>query len=281
MAARPVPTQAPSIMATADDRKQKWLESLAEVFDSGRAIAERLCDQNEELRQRVVELTHELEQRSGPDTRDRAARRASIEERLQQLESQNEQLIQDCADLERQNSNYMSLYVASSQIHATLEFDEVLRNIKEIIVNLIGADAFSLYLLDEHAQEFRRAASEGLVDRADEIVPFGDNYLSRVARTGSLSLDIEEHAVPSGNRPIAVLPLKVGEQAIGLIVLFRLLVHKVDFDAFDMELFDLLAAHAATALMSSSVYRRIERKAQTLQGLLDLFKTGDVPEAEP
>jgi transcriptional regulator with GAF, ATPase, and Fis domain len=268
-------------MATADDRKQAWLDSLADVFDSGRALAQQLCDQNEELRRRVAELTHELEQRSGPDTRDRAARQASTEERLAQLESQNEQLTQDCADLERQNSNYMSLYVASSQIHATLVIDEVLRSIKEIIVNLTGADAFGLYLLERNAQEFRRAAWEGLVDPADEAVPFGDNYLSRVARAGSLSLDIEAHAMPSGNQPIAVLPLKVGEQTIGLIVLFRLLVHKADFDAFDMELFDLLAAHAATALMSSSMYRRLERRTQTLQGLLDLLKTVDVPEAEP
>ena len=81
-----------------------------------------------------------------------------------------------------------------------------------------------------------------------------------------------------GRRPLrlllAVLPLLIGSEPVGVVVIFRLLVQKEAFDAFDLELFDLLAAHAATALMSSFRYQRLERKVLTLQGLLDLFKTG-------
>ena len=153
-------------------------------------------------------------------------------------------------------------------------FDEVLRNIKEILINLVGADVFSIYVYEESGRQFRRAAHEGNLDPADEFVPFGDNLISQVVRTGSFKLEVQEADLPSGQQPIAILPLRIGSEPVGVVVIFRLLVQKEAFDAFDLELFDLLAAHAATALMSSFRYQRLERKVLTLQGLLDLFKTG-------
>jgi GAF domain-containing protein len=95
-----------------------------------------------------------------------------------------------------------------------------------------------------------------------------------VVRSGSFKLEIQEADLPSGQQPIAILPLRIGDDPVGVVIIFRLLVQKESFDAFDLELFDLLAAHAATALMSSVRYQRLERKVLTLQGLLDLFKTG-------
>jgi transcriptional regulator with GAF, ATPase, and Fis domain len=262
-------------------------ESLEDFLDRARLRARRIEEDNQQLRQRVAELVLELEHRDvqahsrrslaelAPDAKARLVE--ELEARLAELSADHEALQRDHADLERQNSNFLSLYVASSQIHATLVFEDVVRNIKEIVINLIGADIFSIYLYSEASQEFRRVASEGSVDSGDEMVPFGDNLLSRIARAGRLCLELDEEGLPSGHRPIAVLPLRVGEQLVGAVVLFRLLVQKSDFDSFDMELFNLLAAHAATALMSSAMYRRLERKNKTLHGLLHLFKSGGAP----
>ena len=244
---------------------QERIESLNEIFAAGRRVVEELHQENVLLRKRLADLEAGRGVVDGDDGRP---------ERLRQLEAQYQELMNEYSDLERQNSNYLSLYVASSQIHATLVFEEVLRNIKEIIINLIGADCFSIYLHDESGKRFRRAAFEGEVDPADEIINFGDNLISRVARSGALCLDVGDADLPSGQQPIAILPLNIGSDPIGVAVLFKLLVQKEDFDAFDMELFNLLSAHAATALMSSSKYRQLENKTRTLQGLLDLFKTG-------
>ena len=263
----PVPdwyTRIPAALESMNEDDQERIESLNEIFAAGRRVAEELNQENIELRQRVAEL----EGGEGAVAGDRQV------ERTRQLEAQYRDLMQEYSDLERQNSNYLSLYVASSHIHATLVFEEVLRNIKEIIINLIGADCLSIYLYDDPGKRFRRAAFEGEVDPADEVINFGDNLVSRVVRSGVLCLDAGDADLPSGQRPIAILPLNIGTQPIGVAVLFKLLVQKDDFDAFDMELFNLLSAHAATALMSSSKYRQLENKTKTLQGLLDLFKTG-------
>jgi transcriptional regulator with GAF, ATPase, and Fis domain len=257
------------------------LDELRELLAAGQRLAERLREEGRELRTRLAELERngrepKPEPRLGPEATTPAAGDAleSLARRLSDLEAQHFDLLQEHSDLERQNSNYLSLYVASSQIHATLVFDEVLRNIKEILVNLIGADVFAVYVYDESGRNFRRAAWEGNLDPADEVIPFGDNLVSQIVRSAALSLEVEAADLPSGQQPIAILPLTIGPQPIGVVVIFRLLVQKEAFDGFDMELFDLLAAHAATALMSSSKHQRLERKVQTLQGLLDLFKAG-------
>lgn len=257
------------------------LAALAELLESGQRLIEEIRADNQRLRARLAELEDRNETptaRSGQpgmeSDRPRPDDTGGPRQRLAELESHHQELLQDHADLERQNSNYLSLYVASSQIHATLVFEEVLRNIKEILINLVGADVFAIYVYEESGRQFRRGTCEGDLDPADDLIPFGDNLISQVVRSGSLCLDVQEADLPSGQRPLAILPLMIGEDPIGVVVIFRLLVQKEAFDAFDMELFDLLAAHAATALMSSSKYQRLERKVLTLQGLLDLFKTG-------
>ena len=73
--------------------------------------------------------------------------------------------------------------------------------------------------------------------------------------------------------PIAAIPLKIKENVIGVISIYKLLVQKDAFTAVDYELFSLLAAHAATAIFSSKLYSQSERKLTTIQGFLDLLTT--------
>ncbi len=251
---------------------------LTSLLAEASAVADTVMTENRALKARLSELESTLQRiRGAADTSDRPL---APEEQIQalvvqveQLSEANARLSSDYSELERQNSNYLSLYVASSQIHATLVYEDVLRIIKEVVINLIGADRFAIYVVDRASYEIRREACEGQLDDADAVIPLADNLLSRVAQNGTLALEVQESDLPSGDTPLAVLPLTVGDNTVGLVVLFRLLVQKEGFDAFDMELFALLTAHAATALYSSVQYRRLERKAQTLQGLLDLFKS--------
>src|ERR1051326_6404126 len=43
-------------------------------------------------------------------------------------------------DVEQQNTNLANLYVATYQLHGTLDRDRVLAAIKEVIINLIGSE---------------------------------------------------------------------------------------------------------------------------------------------
>jgi len=72
-------------------------------------------------------------------------------------------------------------------------------------------------------------------------------------------------------RPIACVPLRIGARVIGVIAIYRLLTQKERFEPLDFELFTLLAGHAATALFSSKLYQRSEKKLSEIQGFLDLL----------
>ena len=53
--------------------------------------------------------------------------------------------------------------------------------------------------------------------------------------------------------------------------IYRLLVQKEKFEAIDFHLFSMMAEHAATALFSSGLYEKSERKRETYRGMMDLL----------
>jgi hypothetical protein len=65
--------------------------------------------------------------------------------------------------------------------------------------------------------------------------------------------------------------LRVDDQAIGAIVIYRLLQQKDGFYSLDNERFTLLAGHAAIAVFASRLYGQSERKLTTIQGFIDLL----------
>ncbi len=58
-----------------------------------------------------------------------------------------------------------------------------------------------------------------------------------------------------------------------MIALFKLLVQKAHLTPTDYELLNLLAGHAATAIVSSRLYFDAERKLKTIEGFIELLKT--------
>lgn len=262
---------------------------LRQIFESGLQVAQALHSENELLHRRIAHLERELE--AGPaggsdeTLRLRAQLAAVTEERdglrrelheLQQgvdrVRQENSEFAERYLSMERQNSNFISLYVASTQLHSTLEHGQVLQNIAEIVINLIGAEKFGVFLYDPAARELQCAVQEGLSDEERQAVREPEHLLFQVAQSGQLYLAPDGDLHGDGRAPIAIQPLVVANELVGLLVIYRLLVQKSGFEDIDLELFDLLAGHAATALMSSLLYKRTQRKAATLEGLLGLLK---------
>ncbi|MCX7830936.1 MAG: diguanylate phosphodiesterase, partial [Acidobacteria bacterium] len=105
--------------------------------------------------------------------------------RFQQVEEENKDFAQRYIEVEEQNNNLANLYVASYQLHSTLDFQEVLHIVMEIVINLIGAEIFSIMLLDEKTNELMVLASEGY----DNDVKFpkiriGEGIIGQVAKRG-------------------------------------------------------------------------------------------------
>lgn len=256
-------------------------EEFLQVFKKGEEFTKEILKENERLRFKMAEIQEDLS-RSGDSARTKLYEErirlleeelTSLKDRFSQVEAENKDFAAKYIDVEEENNNLANLYVASYQLHSTLDFDEVLRIVLEIIINLIGAEKFAIFLMDEKNYELMAAASEGVALEELPHIITGEGLMGRVAKDGDsfFAENIESQSV-SFDSPIVCIPLKIKEHIIGLISIYSLLTQKTGFSRMDYELFNLLAGHAATAIFSSKLYTQSERKLTTIQSFLDLLK---------
>ena len=265
---------------------------VLELFEEGRKFTEELLKDNERLRVSLAQARNEVREVQNQNVKvdmDRIQRRLeTVEEEVQALRAENAQLKTQFASVEdenrefadryvvveRQNSDLVSLYVAGQRLHSTLNYDEVLTIVKEIVINLVGSEVFAIYVVDAAANRLVLVGQEGMDRTAEASVLVGAGVLGECARSGQPFVvadgaPVHEH----GPNPIACIPLKVGEDVLGVISIHTLLRQKPGFRAVDLEMFELLGRHAASALYLSSLYAVSERKRNTLEGLISLLKT--------
>jgi transcriptional regulator with GAF, ATPase, and Fis domain len=260
-------------------------EKFLEIFNKGKEFTEELLRENQRLRYRLAALETEGGvgssdeiQRLRAEVSQLTEENRRIQQRFREVEEENKDFANRYIEIEEQNNNLANLYVASYQLHSTLDFREVIQIVQEIVINLVGAEAFAILLLDEKTNELKTIAFEGeevMAGLAGISTRLGEGILGTVARTGEsyyVNQDVEEGAITL-EKPLAAVPLKIKEHVIGLIAIYKLLQQKDAFSAVDYELFSLLAAHAATAIFSSKLYSQSERKLNTIQSFLDLLTT--------
>jgi len=263
-------------------------EEFIEMFRKGQEFTQDLLKENERLRFQVVHLEETVKKKleapdSGQqgsmseDTTEKLAqyevRLAELEGRLSEIEAENVDFVQRYIDVEEQNNNLANLYVASYQLHSTLDYEEVLQIILEIIINLIGGEVFAIYLLDEKAKTLNPEACEGLSISEIPQVQLGEGVIGQtvMANESYFNDNPSEDLKELFADPLVCIPLTIKDDVIGSIALFRLLQQKVTFAPVDFELFTLLAGHAATAIFSSRLFTESKRKLSTYQGFLDLL----------
>lgn len=272
-------------MALDDDKAYfHRADEFMQVFKKGAEFSQELLRENERLRFRILEM--ENAQNANPavfhDTGELLRlqqkiselenEKAEILERIRQIEEENKDFANRYVEIESENNNLANLYIASFQLHSTLDFPEVLQVIIEIVINLIGAENFAILLLDEKTRMLEAVATEGVEREAVPRTVMGEGVIGEVATTGEnyFAPDLNRYEMDMSN-PMVCIPLKIKEQCIGVLVIYKLLIQKKAFEDVDFELFTLLAGHAATAIFSSRLYSDSERKLNTIQGFLDLL----------
>lgn len=265
-----------------ENKLTRKAEEFLQTFRKGEEFTKEILSENERLRFRLAELQQSLESSSGGarikvyEDRIRILEDEidSTKEKFRQVEEENKDFAARYVEIEEENNNLANLYVASYQLHSTLDFDEVLRIVLEIVINLIGAEKFSIMLMDEKTNELVAVASEGVPTKEIPSVKFGSGIIGEVAKEGEsfFTDDVAQKGDIASSLPMVCIPLKIKEHVIGVIVIYSLLVQKTKFTNVDYELFNLLAGHAATAIFSSQLYTQSERKLSTLQSFIDLLK---------
>lgn len=258
-------------------------EEFAQLFRRGAEFARELVRENERLRRQLagVEQRH-VEAARDPDQWEKLRaelllrierlerERRDVLERLEEVEAENRTIASRYVEVEGENNNLANLYVASYQLHSTLDLCEVLQVILEIVINLIGAERFAVYVFDERTRLLEAVAAEGLERGSLPRFELGQGVVGRSAATRETWCG-DTRASEDLTQPIVCIPLSVQQRTIGAITIYRLLAQKEGFTALDHELFNLLAGHAATAIFAARLYSQSERKLHTIQGFIDLL----------
>ena len=255
--------------------RQVRTEAVDKVLEA--ATAERkalrvLLREYRDLHSQNVELVQQLVEKPEPPARDRAD---AIRRDL--LEAENTELTANYQKLLQENNNLFKLYIASHRLHSSLALGEVLDVISEIILNLIGADAYSIQFFDEPSGQLLPVVVRGIERTAIKPVKIGEGIIgSAVTSHQSYALNtVSAGAPPDADRPLAVIPLRTNRSLVGAVALYRLLSHKPELRDVDFQLFDYLGTHAAMALNSAQLYTASERKVSKMKEFLSLMQPAD------
>ncbi|MEE9614749.1 MAG: GAF domain-containing protein [Thermodesulfobacteriota bacterium] len=271
-----------------DQEKEKRGEEILNVVRKGAEFTHDILKENEKLRFKIAQVEEENEsfKRSSGEEGSKAElellrtklnalekEKLSMSEKFKAVEEENLDFANKYVEIEHENNMLANLYISSYQLHSTLELNEVLRIIMEIIINLVGAEQFALLMLDEKTHELKAVAAEGIERENIPPVKTGEGPIGTAVKTAEdyYRAEINKGGAVDTLDPMVCIPMKINERVIGAIVIYKLLQQKDSFSTLDYELFSMLAGHTATAIFSSKLYSESERKLSTIQGFIDLL----------
>lgn len=207
-----------------------------------------------------------LFERANSFMEDLLAENKKLRKELGQVSAENHTFAERYVQIESHNEVLQNLYVSSHRLHATLDPNEVLNTIKEIVINLVGGEKFGIWMLDDaESLAMSLLAHEGLEEGA-ELTPKEKQLAKKVLGSEAWYGGPEEV-------PLAVVPLRVDDRSVGLIVIRAIFGHKKVLGHLDQQILGLLSGQAATALTSARLYAEKSRKLDTMKAFLDFIKT--------
>ncbi len=260
-------------------------KDFLDMYSKVTQFTKELVEENERLQARINELIQKRENSLYEGARDPAESRMirKIEElrrekqdilnQYRHVEEENQDFMDRYREIETENNNLANLYVASYQLHSTLDIREVLEIITEIILNLIGAQTFAILLLNDKKGELECTKAEGMPEDAIPRVHLNEGVIGKTCATGEIYYReaVDERMPLDPLHPMVAVPLQIKEEVIGVIAVYQLFAQKKGLSRIDYDLFALLAGHAATAIFSAKLYGDSVRKQATIKGFLDLL----------
>ena len=161
--------------------------------------------------------------------------------------------------LEEQNDQLANLYVASHQLHSTLDLEVVLALLGEILLNLLGVRRYVLAV--GSASRGYRVISWQNADGGSPPTGVGVDLSDPTVERALASRQpvFVDPPTPAGTSA-AVVPLRLmdaKQEVFGLLLIEQLLPQKTSFTRKDEELLTLLSAQAGSAIFTAIVAARI------------------------
>jgi len=253
---------------------------VSTFFKKGAEFTEALVAENDRLRAAIAEAERDnaalrTQLASDEAIRDLLRKIEDLEREKQALlshvheaEAHSTQFTNRHEQIEEELANLANLHVASFHLHSTLRLPAVVRHLRELLQQLVGARVFAIYVADDVRNELVAIAAEGLTAEQLKPIPFGatDSYddaegaIERAFVTGIPT--IEEGVLgPDRTSPAACLPMRIDDRAIGVIAIHELLPQKRSFVSVDFELFRMLGVHAAAALLGAQLLMAADGRA--------------------
>ena len=261
----------------------KERDEVLQSFNRGAKLTEQFVSEYTRMRNRVMELESDnMRLRAQIEADDALSRLLSKVEKLERerkelmtrterAEKAHHQVDAQFAEVEGEFASLANLYVASNQLHSSLTPRGVVRRIKEILAQLVGAESYAVYLISSDGTELVPIASEGVQGSRLTAVPLEQSIVGRVVQEGKSSIDDERDAnVLDLDNPPVIVPLVIDDSSVGAIAIFGTLNQKSRFVSTDFELFKLLGHHAAVALVGASLFEQSGRKLPGAESFRDL-----------
>lgn len=266
-----------------EDLKKERDAFIQQFFKKGAQFTEELLKENERLRERISDLEHENGKLRAHLASDEAIR--DLLRKIEELEREKVELLGRSAraeavkdnftamyeEVEGELANFANLYVATAQLHSARSVRGVLRALKELLAQLLGAAAFAVYFVSDDGEDLVAIASEGVDAASVAHVPAKRGPIGRVFASGEIVFDVARDVSRlSLEDPVALVPMHLDGAVRGVIVIFGTLPQKTEFVAIDRELFKLLGAQAAPALVNARLFTDAGRKVPDIQAFVDL-----------
>jgi hypothetical protein len=250
----------------AAELKEKRDAFLQTFFKRGAELTDELLGENGRLRDKIGRLEMENATLKTQLASDNAIRELlkKIEElerekaRLLSTVHEQEEISNRFSEIEAELESFANLYVASFQLHSTLGVRAVVRNVKELLGQLVGVRQLALYFVDDAERRLYPIASDGIELGSLPSIGLG---FEETRRGGGPVLDpvaaVVERTYLTGVPHIAEGEMLASPQAC----------IPQRFITVDRELFKLVGAHAGGALVAAHYWGLAEGRLPSAQSL--------------
>lgn len=210
----------------------EYVQGILNKNEELRSIVARLQQENQHLRSEVEQSRREHQE---------------LEERLRGFEEESRLFEEQYVTVEKRNNDLAQLFVASYRLYEKLEVRHILDAVHEIVANLIGSEEHAVFDVTADGKALARLSAVGLAPDAYLRIPLGAGPIGSVVAKGEIYVAEQSYGEPT-EAMTACIPLRLDDEVVGAIVIFRLLQQKTGLEEADFELMNLLATHVATAL---------------------------------